>query len=92
MVAVSDVFRDRKRGEAWMGEWDWTRRLCADCVTLQVFITDMANFAEMNGEYAKWFAHKPARSCVAVAALPLGVPVEIECEYLRSQHDIELVY
>jgi len=47
----------------------------------QVFITDMANFAEMNGEYAKWFSHKPARSCVAVAALPLGVPVEIECKY-----------
>lgn len=46
----------------------------------QVFITDMANFAEMNGEYAKWFSHKPARSCVAVAALPLGVPVEIECK------------
>lgn len=38
----------------------------------------MDNFKEMNEEYAKWFTHKPARSCVAVAQLPLGVPVEIE--------------
>jgi enamine deaminase RidA (YjgF/YER057c/UK114 family) len=39
----------------------------------------MANFKEMNETYAKYFAHKPARSCVAVKQLPLGVPVEIEC-------------
>jgi len=30
----------------------------------------MNNFAEMNSEYEKWFSHKPARSCVAVKALP----------------------
>lgn len=39
----------------------------------------MANFAEMNAEYEKFFVHKPARSCVAVKQLPKGVPVEIEC-------------
>ena len=50
----------------------------------------MADFAEMNAEYEKWFGGKdgkdgngvlakPARSCVAVKELPLGVPVEIEC-------------
>jgi len=39
----------------------------------------MANFVEMNGVYEKFFAHKPARSCVAVKQLPKGVPVEIEC-------------
>jgi 2-iminobutanoate/2-iminopropanoate deaminase len=39
----------------------------------------MANFVEMNKEYEKHFAHKPARSCVAVKQLPIGVPVEIEC-------------
>ena len=33
----------------------------------------MKNFAEMNGEYEKWFGHKPARSCVAVYQLPKGV-------------------
>lgn len=48
-------------------------------VKVNVFLTDMANFAEMNGEYSKWLPHKPARSCVAVHQLPLGVEVEIEC-------------
>jgi len=44
-----------------------------------VFLDDMANFKEMNETYAKYFAHKPARSCVAVKQLPLGATVEIEC-------------
>ncbi|KAK0666253.1 Endoribonuclease L-PSP-domain-containing protein [Cercophora samala] len=48
-------------------------------VKVNVFLTDMANFASMNEEYAKWFTHKPARSCVAVKQLPKGVDVEIEC-------------
>ncbi|KAL1883830.1 hypothetical protein VTK73DRAFT_7618 [Phialemonium thermophilum] len=48
-------------------------------VKVNVFITDMANFAPMNEEYSKWFTHKPARSCVAVKQLPKGVDVEIEC-------------
>lgn len=39
----------------------------------------MADFDEMNQEYGKFFAHKPARSCFAVKQLPKGVPVEIEC-------------
>ena len=41
-------------------------------------LTPMQDFAEMNGEYEKWFKHKPARTCVAVYQLPKGVPVEIE--------------
>jgi enamine deaminase RidA (YjgF/YER057c/UK114 family) len=49
----------------------------------QVFLVDMADFAEMNGVYQQYFAHKPARSCVAVHQLPLGVPVEIECIALQ---------
>ncbi|KAK1149983.1 hypothetical protein N8T08_003541 [Aspergillus melleus] len=52
-------------------------------ICLSVFLTDMANFAEMNATYEKFFAHKPARSCVAVAQLPKGVPVEIECIALQ---------
>ena len=49
----------------------------------QVFITDMANFAEMNGVYETHFSHKPARSCVAVKQLPKGCEVEIECIALQ---------
>ncbi len=44
-----------------------------------VFITDMADFAAVNEVYAQVFnADAPARSCVAVAALPKGARVEIE--------------
>ena len=39
---------------------------------------DMANFAEMNAEYEKWFTHKPARTCVAVKTLPKSVPVSLK--------------
>ncbi|KAF5021833.1 hypothetical protein F66182_6126 [Fusarium sp. NRRL 66182] len=47
-------------------------------VKTTVFISDMSYFAEINTEYEKWFAHKPARSCVAVKTLPKNVDVEIE--------------
>lgn len=44
-----------------------------------VFLVDMADFPAMNAVYAEAFgAHPPARSTVAVAALPLGGRVEIE--------------
>ncbi|KAG2006619.1 hypothetical protein GB937_008497 [Aspergillus fischeri] len=52
-------------------------------VKVNVFLTNMADFAEMNATYEKFFTHKPARSCVAVAQLPKGVPVEIECIALQ---------
>ncbi|KAN0093648.1 YjgF-like protein [Hyaloscypha variabilis] len=48
-------------------------------VKVNVFLTTMDNFVEMNGVYEKFFKHKPARSCVAVYQLPKGVPIEIEC-------------
>ena len=48
-------------------------------VKATVFLTDMAHFASVNEVYAKAFsAPFPARSCVAVKALPLGCLVEIE--------------
>ena len=42
------------------------------------FLSDMADFAAFNGIYAKHFTSCPARSCVAVKALPKGSLVEIE--------------
>jgi len=51
----------------------------ADVVKATVFLTDMADFAAVNAAYAARFsAPYPARSTVAVAALPLGARVEIE--------------
>jgi len=44
-----------------------------------VFLTSLADFAEMNEVYAKSFtADFPARSTIQVAALPKGASVEIE--------------
>ncbi len=42
------------------------------------FLTDMANFAAFNEVYGRHFLGKPARSTVAVKALPKGADVEIE--------------
>jgi 2-iminobutanoate/2-iminopropanoate deaminase len=42
------------------------------------FLSDMANFAAFNEVYAKYFSEKPARSTVAVKALPRNVLVELE--------------
>ena len=43
------------------------------------FLADMNDFAAFNGVYAKYFPENPpARSCVQVAALPMGAKVEVE--------------
>ena len=42
------------------------------------FLKDMSDFAAFNAVYAKYFTGNPARSCVAVAALPKGALVEVE--------------
>ena len=42
------------------------------------FLADMSDFASFNAVYAKHFTSCPARSCVAVKALPKGVLCEIE--------------
>ena len=42
------------------------------------FLADMADFAAFNGVYEKYFTEKPARSCVAVKALPKNVLCEVE--------------
>jgi len=53
-------------------DWD-------DIVKVGVFLTDMSKFAEMNAVYATIFnAPQPARTTVAVAALPGGAELEID--------------
>ena len=48
-------------------------------VKTTVFMTDLANFGEMNTVYAQCFPNDPpARSTIQVAALPKGANVEIE--------------
>ena len=50
-----------------------------NAVKTTCFLQDMADFAKFNEVYAKYFTGKPARSCVAVKALPKGGLVEVEC-------------
>jgi len=48
-------------------------------VKVNVFLTDMGNFAAMNEVYKTQFDQPyPARTTIGVAALPLGAQVEIE--------------
>lgn len=50
-----------------------------DIVKVNVYLTDMKYFSAMNEVYATKFSKPyPARTCVAVLALPLGADVEIE--------------
>lgn len=55
---------------------DWN-----NVVKTSIFLTDLANFAEINRIYSQYFSKEaaPARSCVEVSRLPKDVPLEIEC-------------
>lgn len=49
-------------------------------VKVVIFLQDMNDFPRVNQIYANWLGeHRPARSTVAVAALPLGAKVEMDC-------------
>jgi 2-iminobutanoate/2-iminopropanoate deaminase len=50
-----------------------------DVVKVNVYLTDMGDFAAMNEVYARQFSQPyPARTTIGVAALPLGARIEIE--------------
>ncbi|MGD8701165.1 MAG: Rid family detoxifying hydrolase [Desulfosarcina sp.] len=52
---------------------------------VEVFLTDMDDFADFNTIYAAYFStHKPARAAIAVRALPKGGCVEIKCTALAG--------
>jgi 2-iminobutanoate/2-iminopropanoate deaminase len=54
-------------------------------VKMTVFMTDLGDFQAMNGVYAEFFpSDPPARSAVQVAALPLGVQIEMEAIALKD--------
>jgi 2-iminobutanoate/2-iminopropanoate deaminase len=57
----------------------------ADVVKTTLFLVDMSDFARVNAIYAQYFGQSaPARSTVAVAALPLGAKIEIEAIAVRD--------
>jgi 2-iminobutanoate/2-iminopropanoate deaminase len=50
-----------------------------DVVKVTIFLTDLADFAAVNGVYQRFMGEPPpARSTVAVAGLPKGARIEIE--------------
>ena len=54
-----------------------------DVVKTTCFLTDMKDFTAFNGIYGRYFADKPARSCMGVASLPKGALVEVEVMAVR---------
>ena len=51
-----------------------------DVLKTTVFLTNLGEFAEVNKLYAEYFAPNfPARSCVEVSKLPMGLSIEVEC-------------
>jgi reactive intermediate/imine deaminase len=58
-----------------------------DAVKLNISMTDLSNFATVNEIMAQFFDEPyPARAAVGVAALPKGVPVEIEAILVLGQN------
>jgi 2-iminobutanoate/2-iminopropanoate deaminase len=52
----------------------------SNVVKCSIFITNMGEFAQINEVYGQYFTEDaPARETVQVAALPMGVDVEISC-------------
>jgi 2-iminobutanoate/2-iminopropanoate deaminase len=49
-----------------------------DIIKVNIFIADIRDYQAVNSVYKDYFSHKPARSCVAVAALPSNALIEIE--------------
>jgi 2-iminobutanoate/2-iminopropanoate deaminase len=50
-----------------------------DVVKATVYLTDMSEFAAVNEVWVSFFGdHRPARTAIGVAALPLGATVEVE--------------
>jgi 2-iminobutanoate/2-iminopropanoate deaminase len=51
----------------------------SDVVRATVYLRDLSDFQKLNAIYAEYFGdHKPARSTVGVAQLPMNAPVEID--------------
>lgn len=58
----------------------------SDVVKVVVYLTDMADYPRVNAVYEKAFRpHKPARTCVAVSALPVRERMKVDTVAIRRQ-------
>ena len=56
-----------------------------DTVKNVVYLTDMDNFGRVNEVYKRYYTDDfPARTCIAVKALPLGALVEVESVFFKG--------
>jgi 2-iminobutanoate/2-iminopropanoate deaminase len=59
-----------------LGEMNLTMQ---DALKVSVFLTDLADFGAVNAIYGEYFGpNYPARTCMQIGALPLGVKIEVE--------------
>ena len=73
---VAQLTQAMSNGEGWLRREGATLR---DVIKTTVFITDMDDYAAVNEAYSAFFRdHRPARSVIAVVALPMGALVEVE--------------
>ncbi|MFL1404683.1 RidA family protein [Marinobacter sp. M1N3S26] len=87
MEVVAGDFADKTRRV-----FDNLRAICEaaggelkDIVKLNIYMTDLANFATVNEVMATYFQEPyPARAAIGVAALPKGVPVEMDAVMVIS--------
>jgi 2-iminobutanoate/2-iminopropanoate deaminase len=74
--AVAQLVQALTNGERLLGS---AGASLTDVVKTTVFVTDIEGYGAVNVAYAEFFGeHRPARSVVAVAALPMGAAVEVE--------------
>jgi 2-iminobutanoate/2-iminopropanoate deaminase len=80
VLAAGGFEEQTRRALANVGAVLWGRELgWAHVVKTTVFLTDMAHYGAFNDIYVEVLgSHRPARSVVAVNALPMGALVEIE--------------
>lgn len=70
----------RQAMDAVKGNLEKAGRTMDDLLKCTVFMTDIEQYGPMNEVYADYFpANPPARTAVAVSALPFGALVEVEC-------------
>lgn len=79
-IIIGDIGTQTRRVMANIGAILRTQGLdFTDIIKTTIYLTDMANFDEINKAYGGYFPEDPpARSCVTVAGLPKGALVEIE--------------
>ncbi len=71
----------RQAMDAVKGNLEKAGGTMADLLKCTVFMTDITQYSDMNEVYTEYFTDidPPARTAIAVSALPFGALVEVEC-------------